>query len=1037
MATGGSSLPFAALLRRYRKAARISQEELAERAGFSAVYISMLERGLRSPVSTSVALLAHALALSPEECSTLEAAARSASSPTPAVRSSAARAAVPRVPVGGFLGALPDSPLVARDAEMERLLAALDRAVQGDGRLVLLAGEPGIGKTRLAQELTVAARERGVLVATGRCYEPQQSVAYYPFLEALALAYSAAPADLRTTVPHRWPEVARLLPDQVPDQEGIATSPSGTTPSGAAPAGGGHDQQRLFWQTTAFLQALATRRPVALLLDDLHWADASSLDLLQHLARQTRTARLLLLGTYRDVAVGRQHPLQTALRDLRRDRLIERIDVRRLSLEGTRALVVAQLEAKSTTATVTALSDDSIRLLFERTEGNPFFTQEVVQTLMARGDATALQGGDSFQHSLVDLDLPESIRAVIGERLSRLSPVAQEVLREASVLGQTWAFEELQALGGRGEADLEAALEEAVNAGLIQEAGRDSYTFSHALIQQALYRELSSRKKRRLHRAAGEVLEQLPTRRRERRAAEVAWHYLEADEAARALPYALQAGDQAEAVYADTEAEQHYQTAVERAHEIGDEASEARALEQLGTTLVRLGRQDAGFEYLDRSLRGYQAVQDRAGELRVIAELIGIYANRGALDEGVARAQAVLGAAEAELQTTDALAPAVGAVYVSFAGASYLRGRFQEALEWAGRAEALARAARDDALLLEALLWRNLAAVELGADGQRVGWDRLITLAERLGHLGILAWSLTGAGYEYLEDGAFARAGLYLQRAVEVAEQRRIPARIASTLLNCGECSFLAGEWARARQEFATAVVLRQESEPHGTNWDSAGLPLGLGKQDLAEGHEGEGTRLLQEALDLAGRIDEWQSLIVATTTLAERDLLAGRAVAAHERLAALPAQPGIRDSFRSMSILVPALAWAHLEMGRDEEAAAIMTTLPSRAPRISVVEARRVRALIAIRQERWGDAASDLDEAIDVARAMPYPYAEAKALYVCGQLHAAKGEPELAREKYEAALLVCARLGEGLYRPHIERALTALTGHEGPMTSA
>jgi class 3 adenylate cyclase len=261
----------------------------------------------------------------------------------------AAERTAQHLPVGGYLGALPEGSLVARKAELERLLALLETAGAGVGRFVILTGEPGIGKTRLAQEVTREAHARDFLIAAGRCYQLQQSVPYYPFLEALTRTYAAAPAALRAELPRRWAEVARLLPDQ---DVGVPASHGGYR----------DDQQRLFYQVTGFLQALAKRQPLAVLLDDLQWADSASLALLQHLARQTREDRILLVATYRDVEVSRASPLEVALRELRRERLVERVSVPRLSAEGTKALIGETIGEQ-------AVSDQLATLLFERAEG--------------------------------------------------------------------------------------------------------------------------------------------------------------------------------------------------------------------------------------------------------------------------------------------------------------------------------------------------------------------------------------------------------------------------------------------------------------------------------------------------------------------------------------------------------------------------------------------------------------------------------------------------------------------------------------------
>jgi hypothetical protein len=274
------------------------------------------------------------------------------------------------VAMGNFLSAEPRYRLVAREAEIARLLALIDAVQAGTGQLVLLVGEPGVGKTRLAQEVLQIARAHGFGVITGRCYAPQVSVPYYPFLEALARAYDAALPALRSALPRQWPEVARLIPDQRLDLPASF---------GAQTAGGSvEDQQRLFWQVTGFLRDLAEEQPLAL-LDDLHWADGASLELLLHLARQTRDHRLLLVVTYRESEVPADHPLAVGVRDLIRAHLVERIELAQLSREATAALLSATLDGGEVAEAMTDL-------IYGPTEGNAFFVQELLRTLLERGE---------------------------------------------------------------------------------------------------------------------------------------------------------------------------------------------------------------------------------------------------------------------------------------------------------------------------------------------------------------------------------------------------------------------------------------------------------------------------------------------------------------------------------------------------------------------------------------------------------------------------------------------------------------------------
>jgi class 3 adenylate cyclase/sugar lactone lactonase YvrE len=264
-------------------------------------------------------------------------------------------------PIGSFLGALPDSPMVERQDELAALSAGIDAVLEGTGQLVILSGDMGVGKTRLAQEVTLLVRDRGFLVATGRCYEEEGTTPYFPFREALATAFVAAPVGIRAQAQLRWPALGGVLP------ESMVVQPT---------AGGDEPEERLrlFAAVAGFLAVLADVRPVALLLDDLHWADPESLGLWQYLARQTRAYRVLLLGTYRPEEGRGNEPLDRALRALSRERLAQRLTVHRLPAEGTAAMIAASIGDAESSAEFAAY-------VHRRTKGNPFYITEILRAL--------------------------------------------------------------------------------------------------------------------------------------------------------------------------------------------------------------------------------------------------------------------------------------------------------------------------------------------------------------------------------------------------------------------------------------------------------------------------------------------------------------------------------------------------------------------------------------------------------------------------------------------------------------------------------
>jgi tetratricopeptide (TPR) repeat protein len=561
--------------------------------------------------------------------------------------------------------------------------------------------------------------------------------------------------------------------------------------------------------------------------------------------------------------------------------------------------------------------------------------------------------------------------------------------------------------------------------------GRDGYTFDHALTQQVLYGELSARQRRRLHRAAGEAVERLAAGERERRAAELTYHYVEAGEGARALPYALQTGDRAEAVYAHAEAEHHYRTALDLARDLGDQVREAEALEKLGLVLRARGHRGDALEALEHAAHAYEALGDTEAELRSLAArgALSIWATPEDAEQALARLLPRLGVLEQ--QRGNDFSPALFTIYETLTLLYVYRWRWAEADEALGRAEQIARTLGDNALLVRLLSLRmrreeataGVAPIALALD--------LIALAERLEDMRALMEGLDVAFNGFLYAGELAQAQQHVERWVTLAERVGMPGEIATARANSGEAAFYRGDWGEARATIEQAWTLGSELEQLGDpEWsDRYGDWVGL--LDLAEGCDQEAVKRLSMALAWA-RKRQWTWYIANSgRLLAERDLVAGRAAQARTHLQELLSLPGVRTHAAGAALALPYLAWAEAEVGEVEQAATTVedgiTAIADAHYELFLPEALRIRALIATKQQRWEAAEVDVVQAIELAQAMPCLWAEAKALYAYGQMHVAKGALEQAREKYREALSICDQLGEGLYRPHIERALADL----------
>lgn len=989
---------FGDLLRQYRRATGLTQEALAERAGLSVRGINDLERGARrTPRRDTVVLLASALGLAGDDHTAFLAAC--------AKRAAAPRARAPAhipLPIGAFLGALPEGPLVDRETEIERCSAALDATVSGTGRLVLISGEPGIGKTRLAQEVALAARNRGFLVATGRCYEPQATVAYYPFLEALHLAYAQASAPLQAQLPREWAEAARLIPDL---NAGV------DPPEESRAHRSGEDQQRLFWHVARFVESLAERQPVALLLDDLQWADSASLALLQHLARQNRAAPVLLLGTYRDLEVQTQHPLAAALHDLVREHLVERISLRRLSAAGTSALVQATMGEGG-------VSEEFADLVHARAAGNPFFTREILLAWVERGDVYRTEGGDWNWRKIEAIALPESVRSVIGHRLALLDIGTRDILREASVFGQTFAFDELHGVSSQPEPALEQALEQAANAGLVREATSDTYTFHHALIQNVLYAEVPMHRRRRLHRAAGEVIEHLPERQRVRRTADLAWHFLQSDDAMRALRYALLAGDHAEAVYAHTEAERHYTAALDLARELEDGPREAEAQEKLGAALFAQSYYDDALEQLEQAYARYDAMGDVEGCGRAVTHIGWTLAERGTPEQGIARLRA-------EFARVCPLSPGTLAqLHFTLAHLWFVNGHYVECAESAAEAARQAGIARDERLELRALTRQATAISKAGATAGSVNLcTRIIARAETLHD----DWSLARAHGNMYADlahmGMPEEARAHMERWVAACEHLGSPTELALALDEQAAMYYFQGDWARCRAGMERAAHLLRHIP---VTWRLPYLHLDIGIMDLYQGRTKDAREHFRQARAIAEPGSVLQLLRALAAIESEADLLELRPAAARERLESLLDRPG--EEAYDVTVFLYELAWAYCELGDVPHADSLVDEGIARAERGQVaaplIDLWRIQGLIRMRQQRWYEAASALDASLKSSRKHPHVHAEVKTLYIYGQLHAELGESEQARNYWEQALAICRRLDERFYAERIEQAL-------------
>jgi DNA-binding SARP family transcriptional activator len=453
---------------------------------------------------------------------------------------------------------------VGRDAEFAQLAAGLDDALAGRGRLFFLVGEPGIGKSRLADELTRRARERGVQVLVGRCWEASGAPVYWPWVQSLrSYIREAEPDALRRELGAGGAELAQILPElrtilpELPEPGSIDAESA---------------RFRLFDATAEFFRNASRTRPLLLILDDLHAADAPSLLLLQFLARELGSTRMLLLGAFRDVDPTPAHALASMLVEVAREPSTTLISLTGLSERDVAEYVQFAASDLDT--------PELIATLHEQTEGNPLFVGETVRLLALEGRVA----------------IPQSLQGVISRRLAHLGDECNRVLVLASVLGREFAVDALAHLSGVTEDELLETLDEAMSARVVSDVpgspGR--LRFAHVLIRDTLYEGLTAVRRVRLHRLAVEVLEGLYGDESGPHLAELAHHAIAGSEFDKGLVVARRAGDRALALLAYEEAARLYGSALE-ALELAspqDERERCRLVLALGDAEARAGNMD-------------------------------------------------------------------------------------------------------------------------------------------------------------------------------------------------------------------------------------------------------------------------------------------------------------------------------------------------------------------------------------------------------------------------------------------------------------
>jgi class 3 adenylate cyclase/tetratricopeptide (TPR) repeat protein len=738
------------------------------------------------------------------------------------------------------IGTPPLTPLVGRDSEQADLRRAMDQALAGHGGLALIAGEAGVGKSRLVAEIGGAAGARGMRVLTGHCVEMDSTPPYLPYVEMIEQVISSprSPLALREALGDVAPEIARIAPGLrrlFPD----IPQPVELPPELA---------RRYLWNSFhQFVARGAQTQPLLLVLEDLHWADESTLLLTEYLAPLLPEMPVLIIGTYRDDELDTSHPLLHVISQLGRRRLIDRIRLRRLSFGDVRAMVGALAGQ--------APPEELVRVIDNETEGNPFFVEELYLHLAESGVLLDDHGRIRPDLKVDEASVPESIRLVVGERLSRLSSLTRQALVAAAISGRVFAPDFVADLAGVDMEVLSDALEEAEQARLIGPvAGDGTLAFSHELIRQTLLADVSTVKRERLHLQAANAIERRYAEDLEEHAADLTHHLARAGRSAdrsRLVRYLTIAGQRAADAAAFDEAVAHFEHALSLLERVSQD-TRAELLERLAMALRSVGRWDDALRTMNEALDLYQVLgrTDSLGRLSSTMVLQLTWTAR--IREAVQAAQRALGvlgdivsADRARLLSATGWAVTMGGDYETAkamfdqaraladqvgderALADVLHMQTIHHFEYAEFIEGVSTGLRAAAVFeREGALW-DLCSVQafviyqdgaLGSHEQAIRLaDKTMAIAERLSHLGALFMLLLHRAREAVMLADLELLKGFGPRMADICERGSLPWLYVGHL-----CLGLAAHWrgdaGRAEAELRRAVEL----EPAGAHSGSS-----------------------------------------------------------------------------------------------------------------------------------------------------------------------------------------------------------------------
>jgi serine/threonine protein kinase/tetratricopeptide (TPR) repeat protein len=878
--------------------------------------------------------------------------------------------------------------LIDRVEEIRLLREAVDRAVRGEGGVVFLHGEAGIGKTRLARELGAYARLRGMQVLYGRCPALFRMDGVPPYV-----LWSEVIKDyLQVCTPEQLYKVIGYYPGEVSKLAPEIKQKLGTVPQ-SLPISPEQERDRLFEAVSQFVINISKEVPLLIVLDDLQWTDQSSLLLLHYLARGIYRESLLLLGAYRDTDVDERHPLSTVLTELNRERLLQSAPLKRMSFNDVSEMVKQILEQED-------LPKEFCELIYEKTRGNPFFVEEVIKSL--KEEEVIYRERDKWKiREVAKIEFPETVKSVVKARISRLDKECQHVLTMASVVGNDFTFEALCAVTGFEEDKLLELMEKLLKTGLVKERvirGQGVYSFADVIVRDVLHEEVSLLRHMKLHGIVGNALEKAYAEKIDEHLGELAYHFLEGGDKVKALDYFLKAGEKAEKIYALDEASSYFEHALELLEEKeGNVEQKAQVTQRLGELNLWMGKPDACMEFCNKALSLWNQVGDKKKAAKLHAEMAWAFWNTvGDREKASEHHRMALEILEKEPESVE-----LASLYEDIAHMLWRTGK-PEALSWAQKALELAERLGSSEVLARCYNDLGTLSLKLGEfEKASEYYEKGLKIALKTNLVGIAITLYNNLCNLYWAMGEFEKVFETAQKGSELGKKVGSPYGLTWLDSLLAECYASMGDVQKAISIWEDVLALAKRTK-HAVQISGAMASLGWCYEFLGEWDKS--LQYLMEAFEIAKKIGEYQfsgnvtlglgELFMEMEDYEQSEKYFNEAIGIYEKSG---------ESATLFFEALPALSRLYLKTGKIEEAKELIEKTSEQTTktksRFILLYAETLKAVLFREQKNWEQSIQHFE----------------KSLQECKSLNAQKWRViQFAELLYEYGLMYLERNDEG-----------------------